>query len=111
MSPPNNADSFWNRLTVTATCWVWIGAIDRGGYGKLHFAGKLKKAHRLAYELSTGEIAAGLLVLHRCDVRRCCNPAHLFLGTNVENIEDMIAKGRARGNAVFLRGKTPQRNA
>lgn len=71
-------------------CWNWNGAIGRDGYGFYHF----KKAHRLSYEFHNGPIPDGLWVLHKCDNRRCVNPNHLFLGTNSDNIQDCITKGR-----------------
>lgn len=56
-------------------------------------------AHRASYEEFIGPIQEGLHVLHRCDVRPCCNPTHLFIGTNQDNINDSVAKGRRKGIA------------
>jgi hypothetical protein len=89
-------DRFWEKVRMIAPdeCWVWTGAIGSDRYGKMKWRGKQWGTHRLAYTLANGEIPAGLHVCHRCDNRVCCNPAHLFLGTALDNIRDCIAKGR-----------------
>lgn len=84
-------------------CWVWTGAVDARGYGRLIVKREGKKvhwrAHRLSYQEFVGPLE-GLFVCHRCDVPRCINPDHLFLGTHTDNMADRDAKGRnnaARG--------------
>lgn len=75
-------------------CWLWLGTKTEDGYGQMWNGRRSRIAHRIAYELEFGEIPPGLLVCHRCDNPPCCNPAHLFLGTVMDNALDMIAKGR-----------------
>jgi len=85
-------------------CWLWDGALMNSGYGAFRFRGGTHTAHRVSWTLHRGEIPEGdgyhgTCVLHRCDVRCCVNPDHLFLGTNEDNVHDMFAKGRqSRGH-------------
>jgi hypothetical protein len=74
-------------------CWDWLGA-KVGGYGVLTVKGKPTKAHRLSWESFYGVIPEGMYVLHKCDNPACANPDHLFLGTNDDNMADMVSKGR-----------------
>jgi hypothetical protein len=97
---------FWDRLAITGLddCWLWQGCVNNKGYGRL----KLKDitetyAHRAAYVLAVGCIPDDLQVLHTCDTPRCCNPKHLVVGTNDDNMGDKVAKQRqARGRPQAL---------
>lgn len=77
-------------------CWEWMQFRDkRTRYGIVGDGQKTKKAHRVAWELANGRsVPEGMNVLHRCDNPPCCNPAHLFLGTQADNVRDMAQKGR-----------------
>lgn len=89
---------FWQKVEKTkGGCWNWVAAKNNCGYGLTHFDGKRISAHRLSFQLANGVIPGGMQVLHRCDNRACVNPEHLFLGSNRDNMLDMLAKGRGVG--------------
>ena len=75
-------------------CKLWDKNVDRDGYGNIKRQGKQWKAHRWVWTQTFGEIPAGMLVLHKCDVPGCVNPEHLFLGTQLDNARDAMEKGR-----------------
>ena len=82
------------RSSDPSGCWLWTGCANNKGYGIFGVAGRNRLAHRTAYEFARGEIGAGLVVRHKCDVPRCVNPAHLETGTMKDNTADMMSRGR-----------------
>lgn len=85
---------FWSSVTHVGECWEWKLTRMWKGYGQTTIGGKVRRAHRVAWELTHGKIPKGLHVLHRCDNPACIRPEHLFLGTAKENQQDCVAKGR-----------------
>lgn len=75
-------------------CWLWTACCRNGGYGCMKVGEKLADAHRLSWLIHNGEIPDSKMVLHRCDVRQCVNPTHLFIGTHLDNMHDAQVKGR-----------------
>ena len=75
-------------------CWLWSGACSSSGYGGFWVNKRMIAAHRWAYEHFVGPIPAGMCVCHKCDIKSCCNPDHLFLGTYADNAHDCVKKGR-----------------
>jgi hypothetical protein len=89
-------DRFWARVDRSGECWLWMRArFPAGnGYGAVSFRGKVWRAHRVAWTITTGEIPPGMDVLHHCDNPPCVRPDHLFLGVDLDNARDMMRKGR-----------------
>lgn len=90
---------FWSKVDrgKKAECWEWTGSIRKKmGYGVFWMTSDNNRhAHRVCWELVNGPIPDGKLVLHHCDNRRCVNPTHLFLGTQSDNVNDRVKKGRS----------------
>ena len=94
-------ERFWSKVDVRGPneCWEWQAGRDDEGYGFFQLNGRQVRAHRLAWELGQEESLGSRCALHSCDNPPCCNPAHVFPGTNAENTADKLAKGRhARGS-------------
>lgn len=95
---PVLSDRFWAKVDKSAgplRCWPWTGAKFHFGHGAVKVNGRPWGTHRIAWELTHGDIPTTLRVLHKCDNPPCCNPAHLYLGTLKDNTADMWARGRA----------------
>lgn len=102
---------YWDKVQVNKNdeCWPWLACLC-GGYGHIHMRGKVLKAHRLSYEEHKGAIPPDKIVMHLCDNRACVNPAHLVLGSILDNNHDrdnkrrqVAKKGEDHGNAKLTK--------
>ncbi len=91
---------YWAKVRKTKTCWLWQGSCNTSKYGQFYFENKMATAHRVSWAMHFGSIPEGKHVLHRCDVKLCIRPTHLWLGTHIDNMKDMAEKGRAK----YMRG-------
>lgn len=100
-----------NIVLAQSGCMEWVGSRNKLGYGMVSFEAPWGRtsttAHRKYWELTRGEIPAGMQVNHKCDNRCCVNPDHMFLGDQTANIRDMMAKGRDNfaGRGSYLKRK------
>ena len=93
--------TFWSHVHTTETCWLWTGARNKKGYGRLTVAYpfldppyRVILAHRFSYELTYGMILPGIFCLHLCDNPPCVRPDHLYLGSSYDNSRDMVERKR-----------------
>lgn len=110
---PSDEIRFWEKVNkngptqphMTTPCWLWTGGKSKNGYGGFNTEEQTILAHRAAWVIANGQIPHdgsfhGICVCHKCDVKACCNPSHLFLGTAADNMRDKDIKGRQpRGEA------------
>jgi hypothetical protein len=100
---PTPEERFWDKVEKRDGCWKWTGATNHRGYGSFGWRGKVRPAHRVAYEIANGEIPEGLFIDHICRNTSCVNPEHLRLATNKQNLENV---GLRKDNTSGARGVT-----
>lgn len=103
-TPQERIDAFWNKVNKDGAihpynpelgkCWEWIGAHHRQGYGSFGIDGKTLLAHRVSWLYTYGKLLDDLCILHSCDNTNCVRPSHLFIGTQLINVQDKVNKGR-----------------
>lgn len=92
-----NQENLWKNINIPSEdeCWEWQGHRNQYGYGRISTGGNKKMlVHRVVYEIKVGIIPFGMKLLHTCDNRKCCNPKHLKVGTQKDNLQDMFSKKR-----------------
>jgi len=104
-------DRFFAFVQPGFGCWEWTGAKNESGYGQFRLAGKNVGAHRMAWVIEYGSVPDDLCVLHRCDNPGCVRVTDLFLGTQLDNIADRVAKGRSASGLGSGRYTKPERSA
>ena len=112
-------DDFFERYAskidrnAPSGCWLWMGATNRtvNGYGMFRVKRVAHYAHRAASAATHGELPKGAIVMHRCDTPLCCNPAHLCIGSQADNLKDMANKGRNFSNGLSKNAKLSKNQA
>lgn len=101
-------ERFWAKVRKSDGCWEWTARTRVTGYGRIAVGAPSKKqslAHRVSWEFAFGPVPDGLWVLHRCDNRLCVRIDHLFIGTPLDNVADMMSKGRWNADTEWPRGE------
>lgn len=100
---------FDNSMTIPESgCWIWLLSLKPCGYGQISIGGITRIAHRVSFLVFNGSFDPSLFICHKCDIRSCVNPDHLFTGTSQDNSDDCVAKNRqAKGEklSVLRRGE------
>jgi len=99
---------FWGMVDKSQDCWIWTRATSGTGYGIFTVKKKLYLAHRWIYQVRKGDLAAGIVVRHKCDTRACVRPGHLTEGTYSDNLKDAHKRGRHPGNGYQKKTHCPQ---
>lgn len=92
-----STERFWSKVDIRGDneCWPWLAGRDQNDYGEFWCHGRLHKANRIALMLKLcRELLPGMMALHTCDNPICCNPAHLYEGTRLDNVRDAVRRGR-----------------
>lgn len=95
LAGPDRERRIIDRLDRSGDCWLWTGALDGRGRGRVWFGDKLELHHRAVWQILVGPIPAGALLCHHCDNPQCANPTHLYIGDEKTNVADMFERGRA----------------
>ena len=100
-------EKFWSRVDKgdEDECWEWMGAVSSSGYGSFQIRGRNWLPHRFSWIFHNGEVNSELFVCHHCDNKLCVNPKHLFIGTQRDNMLDMLDKGRGVVGMNFNQGE------
>lgn len=87
-------ERFFSYIRKTNSCWLWTGYVRENGYANFRYKDSTWRAHRVSYDLFVGPIPKGKMVLHKCDVKECVRPEHLYIGDHARNMRDVVERKR-----------------